>query len=338
MTTIATRRPNLIGFLLLALVTLLYPVHASANASGLHADYPGRPLHTHDLAAATPPATPPATVDAAKYPKPDLTRLPLGDAKSSTTTAKAGTIFLCRARNPNEPGAGKDGPWIKKDGTFDLSAKVTVDGAVAWPSNKITMTLDGNTRRITSNGLPAHTTGIYPIGSKDDAYQFDRNPNSVKAQTVSIDLPTNPTVADKPACVGGGIGVGIMLSGVVLNDGLDAPGRDAVAHEVQDTCQGHPEKTGTYHYHNVSSCLFKSIEAESGLVGYAIDGFGIYGPRDPSGKLITNADLDECHGRVSEIMWDGKLVTMYHYHATYEFPYSVGCFRGTPIRQQPPPR
>jgi hypothetical protein len=53
---------------------------------------------------------------------------------------------------------------------------------------------------------------------------------------------------------------------------------------------------------------------------------------DETGKEVTNADLDECHGRVSPIPWDGKQVTMYHYVLTREYPYTVGCFRGTALR------
>ena len=68
----------------------------------------------------------------------------------------------------------------------------------------------------------------------------------------------------------------------------------------------------------------------SPLVGYALDGFGIYGPRGADGKLVTNADLDECHGRVGEVMFNGKKQMMYHYVLNNEYPYSVGCFRGTP--------
>jgi hypothetical protein len=30
------------------------------------------------------------------------------------------------------------------------------------------------------------------------------------------------------------------------------------------------------------------------------------------------------------IEWDGQMVEMYHYHATHEFPYVVGCFHGEP--------
>jgi hypothetical protein len=64
-------------------------------------------------------------------------------------------------------------------------------------------------------------------------------------------------------------------------------------------------------------------------MGYARDGFGIYGVRGESGKLLANADLDECHGHSHVIDWDGQMVTMYHYHATYDFPYTAGCMRGT---------
>ncbi len=56
-----------------------------------------------------------------------------------------------------------------------------------------------------------------------------------------------------------------------------------------------------------------------GAVGILING----------GKTLTNADLDECHGHIGQIMWDGRSISMYHYHATAEFPYSIGCLRGS---------
>jgi hypothetical protein len=64
------------------------------------------------------------------------------------------------------------------------------------------------------------------------------------------------------------------------------------------------------------------------LFGYALDGFGIYGPRGADGKEITNAQLDECHGMTSPVIWNGKIQNIYHYVLNSEYPYSVGCFRG----------
>ncbi len=39
----------------------------------------------------------------------------------------------------------------------------------------------------------------------------------------------------------------MLLDGVRLFNADDGGNRDAVAWEVQDACQGHPERTGQYH-------------------------------------------------------------------------------------------
>ena len=258
----------------------------------------------------------------------DPTRLPIGDGKVTTTGAKRGYVYRCGVGGGGG-GAFRDGPWIKSDGTYDATAKAAVDGAVAWPG-RISIRVKVSRLLITGNGLPrGTTTGIYPVQTSDDAYQYDRNPNSIRAQTLSYSLPGRPTRATRPRCLGLGP-VGITLNGVVLFDGLDALNRDAIAHEVQDACGGHPERTGTYHYHAISACLLKraSPKAHSSLVGYALDGFPIYGTRGNGGALLTNAQLDVCHGHSHAVALRGARVTTYHYHATLEYPYTVGCFRG----------
>ena len=115
-------------------------------------------------------------------------------------------------------------------------------------------------------------------------------------------------------------------------------GRDAVAHEVQDLCSGHPEPRGTYHYHGPTPCLPGETQNEQ-LIGYAIDGFGIYSMYDAQGTELTDADLDACHGRTSIVQWDGKPQNIYHYVLTREYPYTIGCFMGAPqhLHQGPPP-
>ena len=132
--------------------------------------------------------------------------------------------------------------------------------------------------------------------------------------------------------------IGVALNGVAIFNALDALGRDAVAHEVQDLCSGHPEPRGTYHYHGPSPCLPGETGNEQ-LIGYALDGFGIYSMVDASGTELTNANLDACHGRTSVVVWDGKPQSIYHYVLTREYPYTIGCFMGTPQRlhQGPPP-
>lgn len=256
----------------------------------------------------------------------DLTRLPLGDGHLSTQP-KVGYIWPCHVE-ADAGGAFRDGPWIHSDGTYDFTAKAVVSGNETWP-NRFTLSRENDKRVFSTNDLPNHGTGRFPIDPSDNAYQYDRNPNRIREQSVRIELPLNPVLAGSPSCAPGA--VGILLTGSVLFSALDAPGRDAVAHETQDKCQGHPQQSGVYHYHSISSCLPDDSTAggHSALVGYALDGFGIYGHRGEGGKILTSADLDECHGHTHRIDWDGKSVTMYHYHATWDFPYSVGCLRGS---------
>jgi hypothetical protein len=187
----------------------------------------------------------------------------------------------------------------------------------------------GTSRVITSNDLPDHTTGVFPIQATDPAYAIDRNPNSIRSQTESFELPLSPAAAPSPTCTSLGP-VGIMTNGVLLFNALDAGGRDAVAHEVQDACDGHPQLQGAYHYHGYSPCA-KSKSADT-VIGYALDGFGVTGPQKSDGSFLKTADLDACHGTTGQITWDGATVTMYHYVMTADYPYSIGCFKGTPVR------
>lgn len=261
----------------------------------------------------------------------DLTHLPLGDGNYSTS-AKKGYVYSCMT-SFNGGGAFTQGPWIDAtNNTWDLTQKAQVDGSVSWPNASWNISTNGQTRTLTGNDLPRnHTTGTYPISSSDDAYSYDRNPNSIAAHTISLTLPTTPTFLDAPQCVGGE--VGMMLSGVLIFNAFDAGGRDAVAMEVQDHCQGHPQEGSYYHYHGWSSCLEDKTEAtqHSALVGYAFDGFGIFGLKGDGGNELTSEDLDECHGHTHEVSWDGQTKSIYHYHMTQDFPYSVGCFRGKPV-------
>ena len=120
-----------------------------------------------------------------------------------------------------------------------------------------------------------------------------------------------------------------MKSGAALFNAIDAQGKDAVAHEVQDTCSGHPQMSGVYHYHGLPSCIgLGSTKKHSKLIGWALDGFPVYGPYGDGGDYLSNAELDRCHG-----ITDKK--HGFHYVANYEFPYTVGCYRGTPVQTGP---
>lgn len=265
----------------------------------------------------------------------DPKHLPIGDGKTTETPTK-GFLFPCQTSFRGGAGAFRDGSWIHTDGTWDQTSKPIVSGDVAWDHYRYEIRVEGDKRKLVGNGLPDHHTGTFPIPRDDDAFNYDRNPNSIRETTIEFSLPLVPALAKTPSCVPMGT-IGVMSSGVALFNAVDEQGRDAVAHEIQDKCDGHPQREGQYHYHSLSRCLEKGNgNGHSQLFGYALDGFGIYGRFGEDGKELTDADLDECHGHTHEIIWDGKPVVMYHYHATREFPYTVGCYRGTPVLARRP--
>ena len=276
------------------------------------------------------PDTGDATTEAAA---PDLTALPLGDDKFSGAP-KRGFLYLCS--EPVDAGVGPttNGPWIDQQaGTWNADEKIVVPGQVDWPS-QFELGEGGEVRGVSGNDLPDHPTGEFPVPTNSEAYNYDPNPNEISEQEIALDLPINPTEAAEPSCMGGESGV--LLTGAALFNGFDANGNDAVAHEVQDRCQGHPQISGVYHYHSQSECVDDNEpgQGHSPLIGYALDGFGIYGHHGEDGEVLANKDLDECHGHRHEIDWDGETIELYHYHATYEYPYTASCFRGEPAQQQ----
>jgi len=263
--------------------------------------------------------------------------LPLGDGKVTTSGPRREYVYACRtgfipAGGPHRGGGAQvEGPWIHGE-TYDLSAKATVEGSVHWRKAKLRESRSRRRLTFSGNGLPKWApTGEFPISPASNAYRYDHNPNSIRSQRVSYSLPRHPKKAAEPGCLSGGP-IGIAKNGVAIFDALDAEDRDAVAHEVQDHCGGHPQRLGIYHYHAIPSCLTRHEPKNraSGLVGWALDGYPIFGPRGHGGKLLTDADLDACHGQTSRVFYEGRRQRIYHYNATLEYPYTLGCFHGTP--------
>jgi hypothetical protein len=271
-------------------------------------------------------------------PSLDPNALPLGDGRYSDAP-RVGYLYPCLPKifySISQTGARGGGFWIHGS-TWDLTQKPYVQGGVRWPNASFTVSRTGGARIFEGNDLPLGTgTGVFPVQQTDPAFQWDPNPNPIKPQSISFSTPLNPTPADTPSCVA--LPVAIGLDGVVFFSALDSHGRDEPAYEMQDQCGGMSGPNNMYHRYTPSNCI-PHIHKNNALVGYALDGFGLFSPYDENGKELTTKDLDVCHGTTSPIMWEGKKVTMYHYVLTRDFPYSIACFRGKPasIPLPPPP-
>ncbi|XP_039254745.2 uncharacterized protein LOC120331687 [Styela clava] len=169
---------------------------------------------------------------------------------------------------------------------------------------------------LSSNGVPDHATGTFPGNG---------NPNPLSVQTYNYRIPKNPTQASTTTCLPQGP-IGLALNGVPMFNPYSIQCCDTGVEELDlfDSCMGHPapQPAGAYHYHINPQCLFNVIcNQTSTIVGVAFDGFPIYGPNDDDGTQLTISDLDECNGKVT----NGQ----YRYHITADFPYFMGCFKGS---------
>ncbi len=259
---------------------------------------------------------------------PDCTKLRLGDPHLTTTTPEVGKLYSCTGPNPSAPGIITARiTWIDDAaGTWNLLRKpfLPANGASGIAAGTITVNETNGTRTIQANSLPVDAKmGDWPMTQYATLSAIDRNPGTPASRIVSFVLPMEPDIASSPNCVATGA-IGVTLNGVVLFSAVDARGDDAVANEIVDVYGGHPAMT-QYHYHHVPERLDAARDADghSGVVGYMRDGFALHGYLGVGGVELTNAELDECHGHSHGTLG-------YHYHSTMEYPYTIGCYRGTP--------
>ena len=110
----------------------------------------------------------------------------------------------------------------------------------------------------------------------------------------------------------------MAVNGIPFYNPYTKEGYDA-GQVAMDSCGGHLDSKGRYHYQVIPKCLYDQ-NATDQFLGVAMDGYPIYGPKDANGSLLTSDDLDICHGRLEN--------GTYVYRITFDFPYILGCYHG----------
>ncbi len=169
---------------------------------------------------------------------------------------------------------------------LDVSGAPGPGGTYASLHPSLSASCGASTVTVLSNGIPT--------------YQYlALTPNGLQAKSYTFTFPRNPAVAGSATNIPllGNIGVavnGIPIYGV--NEGAqpasDAYG-DPIAANILDECGSHSAQQGTFHNHKLLvKCLVQSAVSESQpwndpdpsssvpspIIGYAFDGFPIYGP------------------------------------------------------------
>jgi len=205
-------------------------------------------------------------------------------------------------------------------------------------------------------------------------------PNDVSAQNDQFEITRSPVKAAQTTPLSLTVDNALMLNGVKVDllaagcfnvgDGkigcndINQPWRFDPMHPANgfgvDSHNAHAQPDGTYHYHGSPFALFSDDgQNESPVIGFAADGFPIFGSYFDDGSTIRKAlssyqlksgdrpsgnddpggtydgayrddyeyveslgDLDSCNGMTV----DG----VYGYYITDNYPYVVGCFTGSP--------
>merc|ERR1712046_284815 len=114
----------------------------------------------------------------------------------------------------------------------------------------------------------------------------------------------------------------MAVNGMPMYPDDSTSGASTKADQQLDHCNEHAGKGADVHYHGDPVCMYDNTKPT--LVGYAGDGFPIYGLLDPdTGK--TPVGLDECSGHEITLK-DGT--KSYRYHTQSKAPYTVTCWKG----------
>jgi hypothetical protein len=182
-----------------------------------------------------------------------------------------------------------------------------------------------------SKNLPNHPTAVFP--DRDGA--IDGNPHVIREQQHTWYLPLEPK--ENPAHVAMNktnsnhalpMGpTGVAVNGVVFFNPFDAGSISALSR--LDRCCGHPAPGSDYHYHKYPVCV-KSPWSDDGedhspVIGFAFDGFPIYGPYEKAGGLAKDSKVTPLNE--FNIHFDEQ--RGWHYHVTPgRYPHIIGGYWG----------
>jgi hypothetical protein len=282
---------------------------------------------------------------------------------------------------------GTDGPTDITDATFanrdgncasyvgEYEATVTAAGQGMNFTSRVEISASGGDCTLSTNGIPNHdvnsSTFATPLSEVDESYTIPKSPSAAASPTpLTLEFDNaiflNGAKLDLLAAACYGVGtqplgqetIGCFQSGTPWRYDPAFSGSNFET----DSHNAHTQPDGAYHYHGDPLAMYDlSGSAASIVIGFAADGFPIYGPyidddgtirRVESGyelrsgdrvsqagegsfpngnydgtyvydyEFTGNGDLDPCNGMTQ----DG----VYGYYVTDTYPYVIACFTGTP--------
>lgn len=152
-------------------------------------------------------------------------------------------------------------------------------------------------RIVRSNGIPDHSTGTFPNAG---------NPNTMSEQSYIFRMPARPKESGS-SIEGGMYPFGVAINGVPFDPGANEFWNNNRASGFQyeamhlgaklgiDANNAHVQPNGAYHYHGLPTGLINKLSkfTKPVLLGWAADGFPIYGPYSHSQAFNSKSNLKE---------------------------------------------
>jgi len=188
---------------------------------------------------------------------------------------------------------------------------------------------------VNATGVPSHSVG-----------PFTGNPNNVANQNSLYRVPRSPLEQSGTKTSTSLGAIGFMVNGVAffnasdgmsyLNKGIWNQNANVVEAPSFDAGMGHPQQSGQYHYHQQPLGLRKQLGDDgthhSPLLGFAFDGFPVYGPygyanTDGTGgvtRITSSYQLRNITTRTTKP--DGTVLTSTNYGPAVSTQYPLGYY------------
>lgn len=233
-------------------------------------------------------------------------------AAISNSTLGSATLTLNYNRTATAPGLGTNCGYV----TSSMKASTTGNASVGCDISYAYVGADGLPTHAMMNDITASNLQV-PIAQNffgANAWKIPLSPAIASGTTTATDGP-----------------IGVAINGVPIfnpcKQGGCANGDTKVLGEL-DSCNGHAGRADDYHYHAAPTCLMAGKTSsywDTHPIGWALDGFAIFGYNDPDGRVASRDSI--CGGNTTA---PSNAPTGYSYHVTDASPYVLSCFRGTP--------
>lgn len=190
-----------------------------------------------------------------------------------------------------------------------------LDSAFSPYKKTVSTNFDDTYYYVNSNGMPEHNmmVGI-------TSWQQQVPIPQPYSGTNHWSIPLKPVYETSPLSTKSNFmkgAVALAVNGIPIFNALNNRGEDSFAIGELDQWGGHCGRADDYHYHAAPLHL----NSTSGLkpIAFALDGFAVYGSKEPDGSAMKALDSNHGHEGTGGV---------YHYHGTPDYPYVIGSMRG----------